>query len=192
MVDTIDSAQTAAQADNVSLLEAIFAVEGRAVCGSEDPDVLTTLHFAAASGSLDAVRFLCSDAVGADVSAARNNNFTPLHAAAMNGHLEVCRVLLEAGASPNVQTEPQGYVPLHSAAWAGHIGVIEVLLAAEARTDLRNHRGETPAQTALRQGNSAAAQRLQAEGIADDKALSGCSKFGRYIRRRIKLRFWRR
>lgn len=192
MVDTIGRAQTAAEADNVSLLKAIFDAEGRAVFGSEDTDILTTLHFAAASGSLDAVRFLLSDAVGADVNAARGNNFTPLHAAAMNGHSEVCRVLLEKGASPNVQTDPQGYVPLHSAAWAGHIGAIEVLLAARARTDIRNHRGETPAQTALRQGNSAAAQRLRAEGIVDGKPPSSRSKFGQYMMSAIKLRFWRR
>jgi len=163
MVDTISSARAAAEADNVPLLRTIFDAHGSAVCGSKHPDDLTTLHFAAAAGSLKAVCFLLSDAVGADVNAARNNNFTPLHAAAMSGQSEVCRVLLEMGALPNVQTAPQGYVPLHSAAWAGHTDAIEVLLRAGARTDLLNYRGETPAQTALRQGESDAANRLLAE-----------------------------
>jgi cytohesin len=110
-----------------------------------------------------AIRFLASDAIGADVSAARMNNFTPLHAAAMQGMAEVCAILLELGAQPDVQTMPQGYTPLHSAAWGGHGEVVEALLRAGARTDLLNYRSETPAQTARRQGRFSVAERLEAD-----------------------------
>ena len=85
----------------------------------DNPDELTTLHWAAASGALKSVDYLMSHAVQADPRAARGNNFTPLHGAAMNGHTAICQALLNAGAEINIQTEPQGYAPLHSAAFGG-------------------------------------------------------------------------
>jgi ankyrin repeat protein len=47
------------------------------------------------------VRFLLASPVGADPRAARNNNFTPLHSAAMQGHAAVCEILIGAGAEVN-------------------------------------------------------------------------------------------
>ena len=108
------------------------------------------------------MRFLLAQPVGADPRAARNNNFTPLHSAAMQGHAAVCEVLIGAGAEVNVQTDPQGYAPLHSAAFAGHIGAIRVLLAHGANRGLVNYRGERPADTARRTGQLEAADVLEA------------------------------
>ena len=109
-----------------------------------DPVELTTLHLASASGNIEAVRFLLSPPVEADPCAARNNNFTPLHAAAMQGHAAVCEVLIGAGSGVNVQTNPQGYAPLHSAAFAGHVDAIRVLLEHGADRKLVNYRNEQP------------------------------------------------
>jgi len=117
---------------------------------------LTALHLACASGHAGMATWLLG--IGADADSRRHNTFTPLHAAAMNGHCMIVDLLLSAGADPNVQTTPQGYVPLHSAAWAGHDATVRVLLARGARTDLRNHRGETPAETARRQGRTETAR----------------------------------
>jgi ankyrin repeat protein len=127
----------------------------------DDPGELTTLHWAAASGSIDAVRFLLARPFEADPKAARNNNFTPLHSAAMQGHAAVCEILLAAGAGINVQTDPQGYAPLHSAAFAGHIEVIKVLLANGADRTLTNYRGERPIDTARRTGQGEATRLLE-------------------------------
>ncbi|MBY0461170.1 MAG: ankyrin repeat domain-containing protein [Gemmataceae bacterium] len=138
-----------------------------------DPEELTALHLAAAAGQLAAVEFLLSPAVEADPRAARINNFTPLHSAAMKGHAAVCAALLQAGAGVNVQTAPQGYAPLHSAAFAGHLAAIRVLLAAGGDRARTNYRGERPADTATRQGQSEAAQLLASEaepGAAADPA----------------------
>jgi len=154
-----DRAIAAAQRGDLDSLRAIAAEHGRgAVVAEEDPDELTTLHVAAGAGHEAIVRFLVSEEIGADPNALRVNHFSPLHAAAMNGHTTLCRILLEAGADVDVQTNPQKYSPLHSAAWGGHGEVVEVLLAHGARRDFKSHRDETPAQTALRQGHDAVAR----------------------------------
>lgn len=118
----------------------------------DDPEELTTLHYACSSGHIALVNYLLSPAVASSPTAARNNAFTPLHAAAMNGHADICEVLLARGADVNAQTSPQRYAPLHSAAFAGHRATVVVLLSFGADARLRNYRDETPAATAQRTG----------------------------------------
>jgi cytohesin len=154
--------KAATTGDVAALWQLVVAHGGPAVRLDGDPAELTALHCAAASGNVEAVRFLLAPPVGADPRAARNNNFTPLHAAAMQGHAAVCEVLLAAGAGVNVQTDPQGYAPLHSAAFAGHVEAIRVLLAHEANRELVNYRGERPADTARRTGQTEAVRVLEA------------------------------
>lgn len=160
-----EAVQQAAMAGDVAALEKLVATHGGAAIRLDgDPMELTALHWAAAGGSTEAVRFLLAEPVNADPRAARNNNFTPLHSAAMHGHAAVCEILLGAGADVNVQTNPQGYAPLHSAAFAGHIAAIRVLLAHGAKRELRNYRNERPADTARRTGQTETAQMLEAPG----------------------------
>ena len=153
--------KAATTGDVAALRQLVAAHGGPAVRLDGDPAELTALHWAAASGSADAVRFLLAPPVGADPRAARNNNFTPLHSAAMQGHAAVCEVLLAAGAVVNVQTDPQGYAPLHSAAFAGHVEAIRVLLAHGADRTLLNYRNERPADTARRTGQAEAVRALE-------------------------------
>jgi ankyrin repeat protein len=151
----------AATTGDVAALSRFVADHGAAAVRLDDePEELTALHLAAAAGQLEAVEYLLSPAVGSDARAARINNFTPLHSAAMKGHAAVCEALLRAGAGVNVQTDPQKYAPLHSAAFAGHLAAIRVLLAHGGDRALTNYRGERPADTAKRQGQSEAAQLL--------------------------------
>jgi len=135
--------------------------EASIVRADEDPEELTSLHMAAAGGSREVVEFLLSDDICADPSAVRINNFTPLHSAAMQGHATICELLVGAGADPNIQTNPQGYAPIHSAAWGGHVAAVRVLLQHGARQDLRNHRNETPIDTAQRQGQEAVVRAIK-------------------------------
>ena len=127
-----------------------------------DPRQLTSLHIAAAGGSAELVLYLLGSEIGADARVARNNAFTPLHAAAMNGHAEICEILIRHGANVDTQTIPQRYAPLHSAAFAGHLAALRVLLDHGADVGLRNHRDETPAMTATRTGQLAACDLLNA------------------------------
>jgi cytohesin len=158
-----ETVKHAATTGDVTALRQLVATHGApAVRLDGDPEELTVLHWAAASGNIEAVRFLLAPPVGADPRAARNNNFTPLHAAAMQGHAAVCEVLLGAGAEVNAQTNPQGYAPLHSAAFAGHVATIQVLLVHGADRELVNYRGERPADTARRTGHTDAVRLLEA------------------------------
>ena len=159
-----DSVRRAAVAgDTAALVELVAAYVPSAVRLDGNPEELTALHWAAASGVTAAVNYLLSPPIKADPRAARMNNFTPLHSAAMHGHAAVCELLLRAGAGVNVQTTPQGYTPLHSAAFAGHLEAMRVLLAHGADRGLVNYRGERPADTARRQGQTDAVQLLDAD-----------------------------
>ncbi len=91
----------AAKVDDVATLRAVVHAEGADKLNiSEDPNELTLLHYASAAGSDQVVRYLITSEVAADVNAARGNNFTPLHAAAMNGATAICVLLLLRGAKP--------------------------------------------------------------------------------------------
>jgi cytohesin len=146
--------QAAVQGDLAALKTQAAAHGPETVRAEEDPNELTTLHWAAAVGHLEMVEYLVSEELRADAKAARKNNFTPLHSAAMMGHAAICEALLKAGAPVNVQTAPQGYAPLHSAAFGGHRDAILVLLAHGASRELRNYRNERPVDTARRQNQS--------------------------------------
>jgi ankyrin repeat protein len=155
--------EAAATRGDVEALRRLLAAHGAAAIRLDaDPEELTTLHLAAASGIVAAVEFLLAPPVEADARATRDNQFTPLHSAAMFGHTEVCELLLGTGADVNAQTDPQGYAPLHSAAFAGHVETIRVLLAHGGDCSLLNYRGEKPADTARRTGQMAAVGVLDA------------------------------
>lgn len=123
---------------------------GKVKCNSI-PEELASIHLAAGMGNLEIVQFLLESPVNEDPGLLRGNNFTPLHAAAMNGHTKVVEYLLDKGAGPNVQTIPQKYAPIHSASFGGHLETIKMLINKGARIDLQNYRDEYPIDTAKRQ-----------------------------------------
>lgn len=80
---------------------------------------------------------------GADVNLKLISNLnTPLHLAAANGALDVCKVLIDAGAS--MMPNAFGNTPLHSATRAGALNVVEYLLNQGADPSAINNRGSTP------------------------------------------------
>jgi hypothetical protein len=86
--------------------------------------------------------------------------------ACQHGHVEVLKLLLEAGEDPN-RYNPVGFqahsTPLHQAAFAGHFEVVRMLVEHGARLDFKDiHHGGTAANWAEYAGRSDIARYLRA------------------------------
>ena len=61
----------------------------------------------------------------------------PIHAAACEGYLDVCTLLIENGMDKDLK-DPTGCTPLHAAAYHGHFDVCNYLIAKSAKVEQRN------------------------------------------------------
>ncbi len=76
-----------------------------------------------------------------------------IHMAAIHGHTDMLRVMLEKGVDINLTEDmpaEAGTTPLHEACIHGHGDVVKLLMEAGADDTLQNAAGETPAHVALR------------------------------------------
>lgn len=104
------------------------------------------LEQAAAKGNVSEMRKLLDG--GADVNEKEPfSGYTPLHWATDNGHSDAVALLLERGASVNVQNE-SGDTPLHVAALFGHKSIIQILVDAGANLKVKNENNQTPKELA--------------------------------------------
>ena len=111
------------------------------------------LHRAARWGNAHLTRILAEVSNVNERTA--SGGYTPLYYAAFRGHAKVVRVLLEAGADPNVRTEQGGYTPLYHAARGGHAEMVRDLLQANADINARTARtNSTPLYTAAFRGHA--------------------------------------
>jgi len=69
--------------------------------------------------------------LGAKVSAADRDGWTPLHRASHEGHEAVARLLVGRGADVSA-ADKDGWTPLHRATQIGHMAVARLLRAREA------------------------------------------------------------
>jgi ankyrin repeat protein len=94
--------------------------------------VRATLPVAAGLGLLDDVKRLLPEADAHD-------RHTALALAAQHGHVDVVRLLLDAGEDPS-RYNPEGFhshsTPLHQAVWADHLPVVRLLVERGARLDI--------------------------------------------------------
>lgn len=135
-------------------------VDDPAAAAAFSPDGFTALHFAAFFGKAEAARLLLEH--GAAVGVYTRNRFAnqPLHAAAAGRHVEVCRILLAAGADVHA-TQHGGFTPLHESAQHGDVEMSELFLSAGADPAATTDAGETPAETAAAAGHVDLANRLR-------------------------------
>lgn len=107
----------------------------------------TKLLSAAELGELGKVKELLSAAkhkdLTADVDTRGLNDFTPLHFAAVEGHIEIARVLLQAGATVDALSTSSS-TPLHLACKQGNRGMVEVLVEHKAAINAQDSFGNTP------------------------------------------------
>ena len=74
---------------------------------------------------------------------------TALMLAAVEGHVNVVRRLIDAGSELN----GEGWTPLHYAAWKAHLDVCKLLIEKGADIDARGPNGITPVMMAVRSGD---------------------------------------
>ncbi|CAK8994193.1 unnamed protein product [Durusdinium trenchii] len=98
--------------------------------------------------------------------------------AASCGHLEVVRLLLEAGVDKDA-ADTDGWTALHIAAENGHSEVVRLLLEAGADKDAADTDGSTALHFAARNGHLKVVQLLREAGADKDAAdTDGCTALG--------------
>ena len=87
--------------------------------------------------------------------------------ASYHGHLDAARVLLDAGADPQVAND-QGQTPLAGAAYKGNVPMVELLLAHGAHVEGASPDGKTPVMMAAMFNRSAVVDVLLRHGARLD------------------------
>ena len=154
--------------------------------GRERRGFLAGLHLAGQNGHSHIVQLLLE--AGTDVNIADDdydeddvddiyghdyeyyyNSRTALHLAAENGHYNVVKLLLEAGANKNAAVRG-GSTALHLAALMGHPEVVELLLEAGAHKDAADGGGRTALHDAAENGRLEVVKLLLEAGADKDAA----------------------
>ncbi|KAJ8664786.1 hypothetical protein QAD02_006448 [Eretmocerus hayati] len=136
--DDLEDEESVANAKNV----ARTATKKRKCVVKKNEKGETQLHVACIKGNVSQVERLLEDKHPTWVR--DNCGWTPLHEAANHGHVEICRLLLRAGANVN---DPggsgcDGVTALHDAASNGNAPVIQLLLDNGANSNMLTRAGE--------------------------------------------------
>lgn len=98
---------------------------------------------------------------------------TPLHQAAMNGHEDVVRLLLEKGAVMEAE-DSHSHTPLHLAAENGHMTIVKLLLAAGAKVSHKGKHLGPLLERAVSRGHSSAADLLMLHSFSEEISGTDC------------------
>ncbi len=90
---------------------------------------------------------------------------TGLHICAMNGNMQIARILVKAGAKLDLP-DRLGNTPLHLAVARGQSEIAMLLINAGAKLDLENKSGMTPLMIAASRGNLELVRALIAKGAS--------------------------
>lgn len=133
---------------------------------AEGVDVNQELGNAVLAGDKGRVTFLIEK--GADVNAADNQGFRPLHVAAKTRHADMIEVLAKNGAQPNLRDNNKE-TPLLYAIMRNHVPSIKALKAAGADLEGLTDGGFSPLLVAITEGSAFAADALLKEGANPTK-----------------------
>ncbi|TRY97207.1 hypothetical protein DNTS_013710 [Danionella cerebrum] len=139
---------------------------GAAVDGI-DGEGRTALCLAAAKGSVEVVQALLDR--GLDENHKDDLGWTPLHAAACEGHKSVCAILTERSSMARVgELDVEGRSPLILAAQEGHYSTVRLLLERKAPIDHRAYDGHSALTAAALQGHREIVELLMRRGADTD------------------------
>src|SRR5216684_6123979 len=131
------------------------------------------LYYASLCGFRGLVEHLITAHSG-DVNSRGGFHTTPLHVAAIKGHLEVASLLLKSGADPNSR-DTLDRVPLHRVSQGGQLVVVEssleiarLLVNTGAKVNVTDNVGGTPLYAAARSGYRDIAELLVESGASLD------------------------
>ncbi|KAK7486057.1 hypothetical protein BaRGS_00022666, partial [Batillaria attramentaria] len=111
-------------------------------------DKLNVMHQAVISGQQKVVEVLLDRSPGLAMSVGGTENWTPLHMAAMNGRTAVAGVLVKKGKANVNAVDKNNRTPLHYAVQSCENTIIDLLLGRDAKPDIRDVDGNTPAHLA--------------------------------------------
>jgi ankyrin repeat protein len=129
------------------------------------------LHAAASVGSVTDVKLILARGAPVDV---RDNSTTPLHAAALSGHVDVCALLLDAGADIHA-VDAQDRCALHYAVVYDKVPVLKLLLARGSKLSPVEKGGLTPLATAVCEGRTQSMCALLEAGESPHAMIMGTS-----------------
>jgi uncharacterized protein len=158
-VDALDIFEAAAFGE-VDRLTELLSDEPSLVT-SYSGDGFTALHFAAFFGRYEAAALLIERGAEVDAFGRGWMTGTAMHSAVSRLQSDVVRILLEAGANPNVR-QSAGWTPLHSSAANGDVTSVELLLASGADPTATNDEGRSVIDLATESGDEATVDRIRA------------------------------
>lgn len=123
-------------------------------------DGFTALHFAAFFGRPDASALLLERGAEVDAFGRGWMTGTALHSAVSRLQSEIARILLDAGANPDVR-QSAGWTPLHAAAMNGDLASVDLLLATGADPAATNDEGRSVADLAGESGDGPTVERIR-------------------------------
>lgn len=124
-----------------------------ASCCSIDHSVDSSLHEAVAMNRVDLLEILSESFGKMDINLVNSEGRTPIHVAALHGHVEAIQFCLSIGGNPNV-VDCNGWTPLHCAASGGHFKAVECLLECCNVKYAVNKEGKTAFSLAVDNGHS--------------------------------------
>ncbi|XP_069465813.1 histone-lysine N-methyltransferase EHMT1 isoform X2 [Ambystoma mexicanum] len=110
------------------------------------------LFFSARLGELQKVLIMLVDGIDPNFKMDQQSKRTPLHAAAETGHVDICHMLVQAGANLDNCSEEQK-TPLMEAAENNHLDVVKYLVKAGALLDPKDAEGSTCLHLAAKKGH---------------------------------------
>ncbi|XP_053138303.1 histone-lysine N-methyltransferase EHMT1 isoform X3 [Hemicordylus capensis] len=124
------------------------------------------LYFSARQGELQKVLLMLVDGIDPNFKMEHQSKRTPLHAAAESGHVDICHMLIQAGANIDTCSEDQR-TPLMEAAENNHLEAVKYLIKAGALVDPKDAEGSTCLHLAAKKGHYDVVQCLLLSGQMD-------------------------